>query len=166
MLVEMLTALSVGRQVAEQSDLNERGDVVPIKVAGTGVILANHKGSIKAFHNVCRHRGASLSSVSLLCLHLQCISSSSGAKLVEKKCKRRSTILCPYHRWGYALDGRCVGTPAFDADETGKAIPEKLREKFRTYHVKNFDKKDMVGICQIFFSFYRCNTFSMLMPSL
>ena len=36
-----------------------------------------------------------------------------------------------------------MGTPAFDADEMGMAIPEKVREKFKTNHVKDFDKKDM-----------------------
>ena len=36
-----------------------------------------------------------------------------------------------------------MGTPAFDADEMGQAIPEHIREKFNTNHVKDFDKKDM-----------------------
>ena len=29
-----------------------------------------------------------------------------------------------------------MGTPQWDADEMGKAIPEQLREKFKTNHVK------------------------------
>jgi len=86
------------------------------------VVLANDKGTIRAFHNVCSHR---------------------GAQLVSSKCSKRRTILCPYHRWGYALDGRLVGTPSFDDDPEGKKVPEKLREKFRTHHVKDFDKASM-----------------------
>jgi len=103
----------------ELSDLANPGDVMPVTIAGSPIILANDKGTIRAFHNVCRHR---------------------GAQLVSEKCTNRRTILCPYHRWGYALDGRLVGTPAFDADPSGKAIPEKLREQFKTGHVKDFDK--------------------------
>ena len=86
------------------------------------IVIANDKGTIRAFHNVCSHR---------------------GAKLVHEKCSKRKTLLCPYHRWGYALDGRLMGTPDFDDDETGKKVPEALREKFRTHHVKNFDKASM-----------------------
>ena len=46
------------RQVAEQCEVGKPGDVMPVTVGGSGVIVANHKGTIKAFHNVCRHRGA------------------------------------------------------------------------------------------------------------
>lgn len=106
----------------ELCDLSQPGDVVPATVGGAPVVLANDKGTIRAFHNVCSHR---------------------GAQLVSERCTKRRTILCPYHRWGYALDGRLIGTPAFDADDSGKHIPEALREKFRTHHVKNFDKKSM-----------------------
>ena len=107
---------------AELCDLQNPGDVVPATVGGSPVILANDKGTIRAFHNVCRHR---------------------GAMLVTERCTKRRTILCPYHRWGYALDGRLMGTPAFDEDPMGKKVPEKLREKFRTHHVKDFNKEAM-----------------------
>lgn len=106
---------------AEATDLKEPGDVIPVTVGDQRLILANDKGTIRAFHNVCRHR---------------------GAQLVSEKCSKRRTILCPYHRWGYALDGRLMGTPSWDADESGKGVPEKLRAKFKSY-VKEFDKKDM-----------------------
>lgn len=108
--------------VAELADISESGDVRPANVGGAGIIITNWRGKIHAFHNVCRHR---------------------GAQLVDEPCKKRNTILCPYHRWGYALTGKLMGTPAFDADEMGKAIPEHIREKFNTNHVKDFDKKDM-----------------------
>ena len=87
-------------------DLRDPGDVVPVVIGGVSLILCNNKGTINAFHNVCRHR---------------------GAQLVSERCTKRKTILCPYHRWGYALDGRLMGTPAWDADEMGKVIPEKVR---------------------------------------
>jgi len=105
---------------AELCDLPNSGDVMPVSVGNTSIILANDKGTIRAFHNVCRHR---------------------GAKLVSEKCSKRRTILCPYHRWGYALDGRLLATPSFDDDPCGKKVPERLRAQFSTQHVKNFDKE-------------------------
>lgn len=106
----------------ELTELANPGDVLPVNIGGANIILANDRGTIRGFHNVCSHR---------------------GAQLISEKCTKRRTILCPYHRWGYALDGRLMGTPQWDADEMGKAIPEKLREKFRTNHVKKFDKTEM-----------------------
>ena len=64
-----------------------------------------------------------------------------GAKLVNERCTNRRTILCPYHRWGYALDGSLRATPDFDSDIEGKRLPANIREKFSTSHVKDFDKK-------------------------
>jgi len=106
--------------VAETCDLKNPGDVIPASVAGASIILANDKGVIRAFHNVCRHR---------------------GAKLVSENQSNRRTILCPYHRWGYALDGSLRATPDFDSDMEGKRLPENIRAKFSTSHVKDFDKK-------------------------
>lgn len=47
-------------------------------------------GRLHAFHNTCRHRGA------LLCPR-------SGGRLPG------DSIICPYHGWTYALDGRLLG---------------------------------------------------------
>ena len=105
--------------VAELTDVANPGDVFPAEVGGMPIIVANDKGNLHGFHNVCSHR---------------------GAKLVDAPCAKRRTILCPYHRWGYALDGRLMGTPHFDDDECGKKVPEALRAKFSTHHVKHFDK--------------------------
>ena len=105
--------------VAETCDVAQPGDVLPTTVSGAPILLANDKGTIRAFHNVCRHR---------------------GAQLVQEKCTKRRTILCPYHRWGYSLDGRLRATPDFDSDAEGKRLPENVREKFSMNHVKDFDK--------------------------
>jgi phenylpropionate dioxygenase-like ring-hydroxylating dioxygenase large terminal subunit len=114
----------------EAVDVARPGDVVPVSIAGQSFIIVNDAGTIRAFHNVCRHR---------------------GAQLVAAPCAKRKTILCPYHRWGYALDGRLVGTPSFDVDEAGcrgtsaqdAQVPPAMRELFSTKHVKGFDKGEM-----------------------
>ena len=61
--------------VAELADVAKPGDVLPVTVAGAPLLLAmDNKGELRTFHNVCRHR---------------------GAQLVDKKCEKRRTILCP-----------------------------------------------------------------------
>lgn len=60
------------------------------------IITVDTDGELRAFLNACRHR---------------------GTELVESDCAVRNTVRCPYHRWGYALDGRLVSTPRFDDDQ-------------------------------------------------
>ncbi len=54
------------------------------------VVLRAGDGSIRAFHNVCRHR---------------------GARLLDGAGTCPSTITCPYHGWTYRHDGGLIGTP-------------------------------------------------------
>ena len=70
-LGEAAEAVSSWVAVAELADLKHAGDVMPANVGGTPILLANDNGTIRAFHNVCRHR---------------------GAKLVHEKCSKRRTI--------------------------------------------------------------------------
>ena len=48
-------------------------------------VLRDDGGALRAFHNLCRHRGTEL---------------LEGAGRLD-----RSRIVCPYHRWTYGLDG-------------------------------------------------------------
>ena len=86
------------------------GDAITRTVAGRSVIITrNSDGRLRAFLNACRHRGTEL-------IAPEC---PSGEAIVQ------GVIRCPYHRWGYDLDGTLVATPMFDA------VP-----------VKNFDRAD------------------------
>lgn len=58
------------------------------------IIVRDEQGGIRAFHNVCRHRGT------LLC------SEDSGSFAAR--------IQCPYHAWTYRLDGALVSAPHMD----------------------------------------------------
>lgn len=74
-----------------QAELAEPGDVKVIEVGSTSIILTCDKsGSINAFYNVCRHRGARVCSTD------------------QKNCKQ---LVCPYHWWAYRLDGSLKSTP-------------------------------------------------------
>lgn len=73
-------------------DLPNIGDQMPLDLAGMPLLLvhgADHV--IRAFHNICRHR---------------------GAQLVASP-KQAASVVCPYHAWSYGLDGTLQRTPSF-----------------------------------------------------
>jgi len=55
------------------------------------VVTRNAAGEIRAFHNVCRHRGTRI------------CNDAAG--------QFAGSIQCPYHAWTYDLDGRLIGAP-------------------------------------------------------
>jgi glycine betaine catabolism A len=80
--------------VGHQSQLAEPGDYFITKVAGENLmVIKDQRSTIRAFYNVCRHR---------------------GARLCEEQNGRATAIQCPYHAWTYALDGRLLGAPHMD----------------------------------------------------
>ena len=73
-------------------ELPNTGDIKPIEIGGAPLIIVHDTDDkIRAFHNVCRHR---------------------GAKLITEPCKR-SSFTCPYHAWNYGLDGKLRARPHF-----------------------------------------------------
>jgi phenylpropionate dioxygenase-like ring-hydroxylating dioxygenase large terminal subunit len=77
--------------VCHANDIPEPGDWRTLDMLGESVIvIRGGDGRIRAFFNVCRHRGSRL------------VDGTGG-------CSRRLT--CPYHAWTYAADGRLVGMP-------------------------------------------------------
>jgi glycine betaine catabolism A len=86
--------ICVGR--AEQ--LARPGDYVVAEVADESVIVTRDlQGNLRAFYNVCRHRGTRL------CVEAE--GSFAGRRIV-----------CPYHAWTYGLDGELLGAPQMDED--------------------------------------------------
>lgn len=72
------------------ADIPKRGSARAVEAAGQPILLVRGKdGEIRAFHNVCRHR---------------------GAMLVEER-HSGPVIVCPYHSWSYGLDGALIRTP-------------------------------------------------------
>jgi choline monooxygenase len=75
------------------SDVADPGDVVPADVAGIPIVLVrDRQGTLRAFHNICSHR---------------------GIQLVSQPCQKQGLIRCPYHSWSYSLDGSLKSTPHF-----------------------------------------------------
>ena len=65
--------------------------IVPIGEQSV-VVTRDLKGTLRAFHNTCRHRG------SILCTEAQ--GKFEGG-----------SIVCPYHAWTYSLEGDLIATP-------------------------------------------------------
>jgi phenylpropionate dioxygenase-like ring-hydroxylating dioxygenase large terminal subunit len=92
-------------QYAARADqVADPGSFVAADAGGLPVVVVRGAdGELRAFLNVCRHRG------SLVC-------EGEG---------RRETLQCPYHAWTYGLDGtlraapRADREPGFDRDELG-----------------------------------------------
>ena len=80
--------------VGHQSQVAKPGDYFLADVAGESLIVTkDQRSTIRAFYNVCRHR---------------------GARLCEEQNGHAAAIQCPYHAWTYALDGRLLGAPHMD----------------------------------------------------
>jgi choline monooxygenase len=76
--------------VGAEGELKRIGDVMPIEVAGRPLFLVRDESDqIRAFHNICSHRGA----------------------MLVTEPGRRKVIACPYHAWTYGLDGALHKTP-------------------------------------------------------
>ncbi|MEO0409822.1 MAG: aromatic ring-hydroxylating dioxygenase subunit alpha, partial [Cyanobacteria bacterium P01_A01_bin.135] len=85
--------------VGVASDVPNPGDVYPTEVAGMPIVLVRdgrrtpgEQTTLRAFHNICRHR---------------------GLQLVNKPCNVQGNLRCPYHSWTYKLDGTLRNTPHF-----------------------------------------------------
>ncbi len=77
--------------VCHVSDVPDRGDWRTLDYLGESVIVVRgDDGAVRAFSNVCRHRGSRL------------VDGHQG-------CARK--LVCPYHAWTYALDGALAGVP-------------------------------------------------------
>jgi Rieske 2Fe-2S family protein len=90
--------------VLREAELAKPGDYRVVELHGESIlVLRAEDGALRAFFNLCRHRGTRL------------CDRPSG--------KLGPLIRCPYHAWTYGLDGRLVGVPdareleAFDRGE-------------------------------------------------
>jgi glycine betaine catabolism A len=79
--------------VGREERIPNPGDYVLQQVGTESIIvLRDQAGTVRAYYNVCRHR---------------------GTRLCEEHTGRFSeTIQCPYHAWTYSLDGRLIGAPS------------------------------------------------------
>ncbi len=82
--------------VGRLEEIPARGSYIVREIGGDSVIVVRTttEGGVRAFFNVCRHRGTRL--------------------CAEASGQLAGTIQCPYHAWTYDFDGRLVGAPHMD----------------------------------------------------
>jgi phenylpropionate dioxygenase-like ring-hydroxylating dioxygenase large terminal subunit len=77
--------------VCHESEIAAPGEWRSLDYLGESVIvIRGDDGVVRAFSNVCRHRGSRL------------VDGAGGCTKV---------LTCPYHAWSYARDGRLIGVP-------------------------------------------------------
>ena len=74
-----------------EAELPEPGCTLALTIGRNPVVVVRGRdGTLRAFHNSCRHRGAQIC--------------APGAA-------RRPRLVCPYHQWSYDLEGHLVNAP-------------------------------------------------------
>ncbi|MGI5454613.1 aromatic ring-hydroxylating oxygenase subunit alpha [Streptomyces sp. CA-249302] len=82
--------------VAAEAELPEPGDYVTVTLGPYSMILLRDDDEeVRAFHNVCRHR---------------------GARILDEKRGSVGNIVCGYHRWTYGVDGRLLHAESLPPD--------------------------------------------------
>ena len=92
--------------VGREEDTPAKGDHQVLTVCGESILLVrNQNQELKAFFNVCRHRGARL-----------CPATDDDDSVLALKggVVGRRSIICPYHAWTYDLDGQLIRAPHID----------------------------------------------------
>lgn len=97
----------------------EPGDYITLEVGADSVLIVRDDDmNLRAFHNVCRHR---------------------GSRLCQDHQGSLGNIVCPYHQWTYDLEGKLI-----HADHMGEAF---LREQhgLKKVHLRNLE--GLIFIC-------------------
>ena len=112
-------------QIGHVCELPEPGSFVrrELEFANASLlIIRGRDGQLRAFHNVCTHR---------------------GTQLVDEAAGRRSTFSCPYHRWTFGTDGALLSAPDFESFGLAKAdcaLPQVLLDSCGGLLFVNFDR--------------------------
>ncbi len=87
--------------VGREEELQEPGAYRVLEVLGESILLVrNREGALRAFYNVCRHRGARL-----------CRQAGGSTPPPLSGGIAGARITCPYHQWTYDFDGRLLAAP-------------------------------------------------------
>lgn len=88
--------------VGLSEELGKVGDRVVVEIGNESIlILRNRENQLRAYFNVCQHRGSQL-----------CDASGSGFG---------GAITCPYHSWSYSVEGNLVATPLHEKDSIDRS---------------------------------------------
>ena len=80
-------------------DVTEPGQYVAVQAGLNNIfIVMGRDRRLRAFHNICRHR---------------------GTQLLRAVGKTQRAIVCPYHDWTYDLEGKLISAPSSDSQFPG-----------------------------------------------
>jgi Rieske 2Fe-2S family protein len=86
-----------------EEEMPAPGDYRVLDIAGESILLVRNRDlQLRAFYNVCRHRGARLCRTD--------DPPTPGLAVPGGVIAGRS-IICPYHQWSYDLNGRLIAAP-------------------------------------------------------
>lgn len=79
--------------VARVEEIEQPGDYMTFDIVGEPIIVSrNNEGTVRAYYNICAHRGVE-------------VAAGNG---------NLRNFQCPYHAWTYDLDGRLLGAAYMD----------------------------------------------------
>ena len=85
-------------------DVKEPGDYVTVQCGNQNIVVVKGRDQrLRAFHNLCRHR---------------------GTQLLRAVGKKQKALTCPYHDWTYDLTGQLISVP-----EKEKEFPDLELDK-------------------------------------
>jgi phenylpropionate dioxygenase-like ring-hydroxylating dioxygenase large terminal subunit len=105
--------------VCRVDQIPDPGDRYATSIAGHPVVAVRDGEEVRVLTNVCRHR---------------------WSLVAEPGCSHGRNLVCPYHRWSYALDGRLQAAPlagAFSLDDV--ALPVVRHEVWLGFVMANLD---------------------------
>jgi carnitine monooxygenase subunit len=110
--------------VGHINDAPHAGDYLTLDILGERVVsVRGQDGTVRSFHNVCRHRAARI------------------AAEPRGSCGHR--LVCPYHAWSYGLDGRLVSVPKWqgfdDLDKSAHGLKPVEQEIFHGFIFVRFE---------------------------
>ena len=77
-------------------DVQDPGDYISIQCGHQNIVIVKGRDQrLRAFHNLCRHR---------------------GTQLLRAVGKKQKALTCPYHDWTYDLNGQLISVPEKDKE--------------------------------------------------
>jgi phenylpropionate dioxygenase-like ring-hydroxylating dioxygenase large terminal subunit len=120
--------------VGHVNEIPDPGDVLPLTMMDEPVLLCRDQdGTVRVLSAICQHRGHPMFG-------------GLAGRGDDAPCLNARALVCPYHAWTYALDGRLIGAPSMqDTTPVGDLrqrirLPELRSEIFHGLVFVNFDK--------------------------
>ncbi|MDE1174103.1 MAG: aromatic ring-hydroxylating dioxygenase subunit alpha [Parvibaculaceae bacterium] len=119
--------------VGHVSQVPEEGSYFTLDLFGEMLVIVRAADGIRAMSRICLHRWAP----------------------IAEGCGKTKLFSCPFHKWGFALDGRLLGAPLMEGvqfDVEGRQLPQVRTEVLEGFIFVNFSG-DAAPVGQAFTGF-------------